>query len=155
MSPESSGYSPSFGLTLARFLRPQLLLPDPLIYYLAIVIDLLLRFTWSLRLSSHLHVIHELEQGTFFLEALEVIRRWMWVFIRVEWEGIRKGVVVSKSGARDDRPGVGLGLGLGLGMGLGGSTATIQQARAAEEGYSLELSDQSARDEKIELGPLR
>jgi hypothetical protein len=148
LSPTGSpDYSPSFGLTPSRFLRPQLLLPDPLIYYLAVVIDLLLRFTWSLKLSSHLHVIHELEQGTFLLEALEVLRRWMWVFIRVEWEGIRKGAAPN-SDAR--RPGLGLGLGL-----AGGPTVTVQQTRAAEEGCATELSDQRARDEKAQLSPVR
>ena len=73
------------------FLRPILLLPDPTIYYLAIAIDLILRFTWSLKLSSHLHSIHEMESGIFVMEALEVVRRWMWVFLRVEWEAVRKG----------------------------------------------------------------
>ncbi|KAK4702935.1 hypothetical protein P7C70_g3281, partial [Phenoliferia sp. Uapishka_3] len=73
------------------FLRPILLLPDPTIYYLAIFIDLILRFTWSLKLSSHLHSIHEMESGIFVMEALEVVRRWMWVFLRVEWEAVRKG----------------------------------------------------------------
>lgn len=73
------------------FLRPILLLPDPLVYYLAIAMDLILRFTWSLKLSSHLHTIHEQEGGVFLMEFLEVVRRWMWVYIRVEWEAIRKG----------------------------------------------------------------
>jgi hypothetical protein len=73
-------------------LRPSILLPDTAIYYSAIAIDLLLRFTWSLKLSTHLHAIHEIEQGVFLLELLEVVRRWMWVFIRVEWEAVRKGI---------------------------------------------------------------
>lgn len=73
------------------FLRPILLLPDPLIYYLAIALDLVLRFTWSLKLSAHLHSIHENEGGIFLMEALEVVRRWMWVYLRIEWEAVRKG----------------------------------------------------------------
>ncbi|KDE05144.1 hypothetical protein MVLG_04485 [Microbotryum lychnidis-dioicae p1A1 Lamole] len=73
------------------FLRPVLLLPDPSIYYLAILIDLVLRFTWSLKMSSHLHSIHEIESGIFLMEALEVFRRWMWVYLRMEWEAVRKG----------------------------------------------------------------
>lgn len=73
------------------FLRPILLLPDPTIYYLAIAIDLILRFTWSIKLSSHLHSIHEIESGIILMEALEVIRRWMWVYLRMEWEAVRKG----------------------------------------------------------------
>ncbi|KAK4058143.1 protein-ER retention protein [Microbotryomycetes sp. JL221] len=73
------------------FLRPILLLPDPIIYYAAIAIDLVLRFTWSLKLSSHLHSIHEVEAGVFLMEGLEVLRRWMWVYLRMEWEAVRKG----------------------------------------------------------------
>lgn len=73
------------------FLRPILLLPDPVIYYLAVGVDLVLRFTWSLKLSSHLHSIHEVESGVFLMEALEVVRRWMWVYLRIEWEAVRKG----------------------------------------------------------------
>lgn len=76
----------------AILLRSPLLIADPFIYYLAIFFDLLLRFTWSLKLSSHLHSIHEIEQGVFMLEALEVIRRWMWVYLRVEWESCKKQV---------------------------------------------------------------
>ncbi|GAA5939938.1 hypothetical protein JCM3775_007154 [Rhodotorula graminis] len=73
------------------FLRPILLLPNPLVYYTAICVDLLLRLTWSLKLSSHLHSAQEVESGLFAVEALEVVRRWMWVFLRIEWEAVRKG----------------------------------------------------------------
>lgn len=70
-------------------LRPILLLPDAGVYYLFTVLDLVLRFTWSLELSSHLHIISDIESGVFLMEALELVRRWMWVFIRVEWEVVR------------------------------------------------------------------
>ena len=76
---------------LAFGLRPTLLLPDPLVYHLFALIDLVLRFTWSLKLSSHLHTISEIESGVFMMEALELIRRWMWVFVRIEWEAVKKG----------------------------------------------------------------
>ncbi|KAG8818874.1 hypothetical protein FRC17_010673 [Serendipita sp. 399] len=72
-------------------LRPKLLFNDPLIYYVAIFINFVLRFTWSLKLSSHLHHVADLEAGVFIIEALEVLRRWIWVFIRVEWEVLRLG----------------------------------------------------------------
>jgi hypothetical protein len=72
-------------------LRPVLLLPDPLVYHLFALIDLVLRFTWSLKLSSHLHTISEIESGVFMMEALELLRRWMWVFVRIEWEAVKKG----------------------------------------------------------------
>ena len=70
-------------------LRPILLLPDPLVYHLFAAIDLILRFTWSLKLSSHLHTISEIESGVFMMEALELMRRWMWVFVRIEWEAVK------------------------------------------------------------------
>jgi hypothetical protein len=35
--------------------------------------------------------MNEIESDTFLIEALEVIRRWMWVYLRLEWEAVRKG----------------------------------------------------------------
>ena len=55
-------------------------------YYSAIVIDLLLRCTWSLKLSPHLDHWNDLEGSIFVMEVLEVGRRWMWIFLRVETE---------------------------------------------------------------------
>jgi EXS family len=81
---------PDFG-TQYTGLRSQLLFQDPLIYYVAIFINFVLRFTWSLKLSSHLHHVADLEVGVFMIEALEVLRRWIWVFIRVEWEMLKLG----------------------------------------------------------------
>jgi len=49
----------------------------PTIYYFVIAMDLLLRCTWSLKLSPHLHHINEWEGGIFILELLEVFRRWV------------------------------------------------------------------------------
>lgn len=80
----------AFASSSHHFLRPQLLLPDPSLYYTIVAIDLLLRGTWSLKLSTHLHSIHELEQGIWLLEALEVVRRWMWTFVRIEWEVVKR-----------------------------------------------------------------
>lgn len=70
-------------------LRSTLLLPDPLIYHLFTIVDLILRFTWSLKLSNRLHTISEIESGVFLMETLELVRRWMWVFIRAEWEAVK------------------------------------------------------------------
>ncbi|CAG8755051.1 4641_t:CDS:2, partial [Acaulospora colombiana] len=70
-------------------LRPQLLFNDPMIYYIAIFVNFILRFTWSLKLSSHLHHTIDLEVGVFLIEALEILRRWIWVFLRMEWEALR------------------------------------------------------------------
>lgn len=55
-------------------------------YYTAIVVDLFLRCTWSFKLSPHLDHFNDLEGGIFMMEALEVFRRWIWIFFRVECE---------------------------------------------------------------------
>lgn len=56
------------------------------IYYGVIAMDLMLRCTWSLKLSPHLDHFNDLEGGIFLMEALEVFRRWVWIFFRVETE---------------------------------------------------------------------
>jgi hypothetical protein len=53
---------------------------------MAIAIDLLLRCTWSFKLSPHLDHFNDLEGGIFLMELMEVVRRWMWIFFRVETE---------------------------------------------------------------------
>lgn len=71
-------------------LRPKLMFHSRGIYYGAILIDFLLRFTWSLRMSPHLDTFADLESGIFLFELLEVGRRWMWIFFRVETEWVRQ-----------------------------------------------------------------
>ena len=56
------------------------------IYYGAITVDLILRFTWLSRLTPRLDKLNSTESGIFFLMLLEVARRWMWIFLRVETE---------------------------------------------------------------------
>lgn len=79
-------FSPAYPGTLipGLQLRTHLHFNESFIYYVAIFIDFLLRFTWSLKLSSHLHIIHQLEGGVFLMEVLEVMRRWLWIFFRLE-----------------------------------------------------------------------
>lgn len=55
-------------------------------YYAAIAVDAMLRCTWSFKLSPHLDHFNDLEGGIFLMEALEVLRRWIWIFFRVETE---------------------------------------------------------------------
>lgn len=83
--PSSSAQTSSSQTTYPRGLRADLRFTETTVYYLAIVIDLVLRFTWSLKLSSKLHTISEIESGVFMMEVLELLRRWMWVFLRMEW----------------------------------------------------------------------
>lgn len=61
----------------------------PELYWAVIAVDLVLRCSWSLKLSVHLEHFNDIEGGIFLLEFLEVCRRWMWVFFRVETEWVR------------------------------------------------------------------
>ena len=56
------------------------------LYYAAIITDLFLRCTWSLKLSPHLDHFNDLEGSIFVMEVFEVLRRWIWIFFRVETE---------------------------------------------------------------------
>ncbi|KAF2652078.1 EXS-domain-containing protein [Lophiostoma macrostomum CBS 122681] len=59
------------------------------LYYAAILVDGMLRCTWSFKLSPHLDHFNDLEGGIFLMEGLEVLRRWIWIFFRVECEWVR------------------------------------------------------------------
>jgi hypothetical protein len=59
------------------------------LYYAVIGLDLLLRCTWSMKLSPHLDKFSDFESGIFLIEFLEVFRRWVWIFFRVETEWLR------------------------------------------------------------------
>lgn len=74
-------------------LRRRILVGPPALYYLVIALDLLLRCTWSLKLSPHLGRIADWEGSIFVIELLEVFRRWVWIFFRVETEWIRNMTV--------------------------------------------------------------
>ncbi|ESZ98256.1 hypothetical protein SBOR_1352 [Sclerotinia borealis F-4128] len=78
--------NPSSKNTTSYPLRPRLYLPSQDLYYIAIFLDFILRLTWSLKLSPHLDHFADFESGIFLLEILEVARRWMWIFLRVETE---------------------------------------------------------------------
>lgn len=84
-------------------LRPRLLYPLP-IYPIALFINLILRLTWSIKLSSHLHARAQSEGSLFifWVEVAEIVRRWVWVFIRVEWE------IVKRTGHREVTSGNGM-----------------------------------------------
>lgn len=88
------------------WLRRTMLLPDNSAYVAVVLLDLVLRFTWSLKLSPHLHSIHEIDLGIFMLQALEVLRRWIWVYGRIEWEAVRKGGDALEERMRLDRKSV-------------------------------------------------
>jgi hypothetical protein len=77
---ERNGPEHPYGLRRHRYFQKTQL------YYIAIVTDLILRCTWSFKLSPHLDHFNDLEGGIFLMEILEVFRRWMWIFFRVETE---------------------------------------------------------------------
>ena len=62
----------------------------PSVYYVLLGVNLLLRFTWSLKLSAHLNFLFEWERQLLFFEALELARRSVWLLLRVEWEHVRR-----------------------------------------------------------------
>jgi hypothetical protein len=74
-------------------LRRRMHIGPPVVYYGVIVLDLLLRCTWSLKLSPHLDHLTDFESSIFVIEFLEVFRRWVWIFFRVETEWIRNQAV--------------------------------------------------------------
>lgn len=56
------------------------------LYHYVIIADLVLRFSWLWRVVPGLAWLPETESGLFLLMFLEVARRWMWVFFRIEAE---------------------------------------------------------------------
>lgn len=59
------------------------------IYYLAMMLNFVLRILWSFKLSVHFQLSQE--GLTFVLEVCEVFRRFVWILFRVEWEAVEKG----------------------------------------------------------------
>lgn len=70
-------------------LRPILLYPRA-IYPILIFVNLVLRMTWSIKLSTHVDAMRVGSVGFFWLEVAELVRRWLWVFLRVEWETLKR-----------------------------------------------------------------
>lgn len=79
-----------WGLFQSRdLLRPKLGYSCKSLYYLAIVEDLILRFAWSLKLSLGLHLQAQVNLFYTLLAGLEIFRRFVWNFYRVEYEHIK------------------------------------------------------------------
>ncbi|KAG0253857.1 protein-ER retention protein [Mortierella polycephala] len=62
---------------------------NPKFYYMAAILDFLLRTTWMLKLVSNIQ-IEEYEGGVFTMQCLEVLRRWIWVIFRLESEMVKR-----------------------------------------------------------------
>ncbi|TGZ84171.1 EXS-domain-containing protein [Ascodesmis nigricans] len=54
-------------------------------YYVAVGVDLVLRLAWAVKFSGRYTLV---EGHVFLMEVVEVTRRWMWLFLRVEKEWI-------------------------------------------------------------------
>ncbi|GAQ92844.1 Predicted small molecule transporter [Klebsormidium nitens] len=67
-------------------LRANLYYPHKWVYYWAMVTDGVLRASWTYKLSAHLRHNH---LTVFFFSALEITRRFQWIFFRVETEWCR------------------------------------------------------------------
>ncbi|KAK3309605.1 EXS family-domain-containing protein [Chaetomium strumarium] len=70
-------------------LRRVLLVHKPGVYYVVIALDLVLRCTWMIKLSPTGDRISDFESSIFLIQFLEVFRRWVWIFFRVETEWVR------------------------------------------------------------------
>ncbi|KAF7196022.1 Protein ERD1-like 1, partial [Pseudocercospora fuligena] len=70
-------------------LRQQRVFRAPFLYYSVVAFDLVLRFAWSWKLSLALVYLDGIEGGVFLLEIVELLRRWVWVYFRVETEWVR------------------------------------------------------------------
>ena len=89
MNGNGNGHVASMGDGYPYGLRRNRYIHAPSVYYVVIGVDLMLRCTWSLKLSPHLDHLNDLEGGIFVMQLLEVFRRWVWIFLRVETEWVR------------------------------------------------------------------
>ncbi|KAJ2451979.1 protein-ER retention protein [Coemansia sp. RSA 2424] len=85
-------YAPMAKRSFPRLLRPRLRFTRSWLYYVAMAIDFLLRITWTMKLSSYIR-IDQMAFGGFWLNVLEVYRRWQWTFLRIEKEAAAGGPV--------------------------------------------------------------
>ncbi|ERS99824.1 hypothetical protein HMPREF1624_03189 [Sporothrix schenckii ATCC 58251] len=113
---------------------------QPIVYYGAMALDLLLRCTWSLKLSPHLDHVADFESSLFLMQLLEVLRRWVWIFFRVETEWIRSTSSSASTTTSNDLFAGGTGLLLG-GMSPGGSGGSGGSASSTISGSDILLGD--------------
>jgi hypothetical protein len=90
------------------------------VYYLAILLDLLLRLGWALVISPEQPYLQQ--HFVLMLGVLELLRRFMWTVFRVEWEAIRtargagSGKHLSATGAVSFHGGGAVGGAVGVGV---------------------------------------
>ncbi|CAR24748.1 Erd1p [Lachancea thermotolerans CBS 6340] len=74
------------GMNRNEVLRRRKVFPNYM-YYFAMCADFALRFVWLWELLAGRSVF-EGEANIFFLQSLEILRRWIWIFIKLEAEAI-------------------------------------------------------------------
>jgi len=70
------------------FLRPTLLYSRPILYYIAIILDLILRFIFIISVTPQAFQNLHSNESTIFLGCLEILRRAIWGLINVEYNYI-------------------------------------------------------------------
>ncbi|KAG0148192.1 hypothetical protein CROQUDRAFT_655082 [Cronartium quercuum f. sp. fusiforme G11] len=76
-----------------RLLRPELLFKPVALYVLIITLNLGLRLAWSVRVfGTNIN-----ERVGFLLEVLEIIRRWLWCFLRLEAEMVKQHPIINQN----------------------------------------------------------
>ena len=78
-------------------LRRRLVFRVPTFYYLIIALNCALRFSWVLSLLPLFDIFTETEGGIFVMVGMEIFRRWLWAFLRVEAEWSRAQSPVSST----------------------------------------------------------
>lgn len=73
-----------------NMLRPCLLYKKKWVYFAAIVVDAILRFSWAMKMSVSVSSWFGSDMLLLLLAVGEVLRRAMWNFFRVEHEQIKK-----------------------------------------------------------------
>ena len=75
-------------LRKGTLLRPKILYHSKCLYFIAIVLDMILRFAWTLKLT--LAIVWHVDSDLIYtgLVIAEILRRFVWNFFRVEFEQI-------------------------------------------------------------------
>ncbi|KAJ1917212.1 protein-ER retention protein [Mycoemilia scoparia] len=55
------------------------------LYYFFMALNLLLRLAWTIKLSTYIQ-FDNIPRSVVYLNALEILRRWIWIFFRIEKE---------------------------------------------------------------------
>ena len=85
-----------------NLLRERLIYGRRTLYYLAIIENLILRFAWSMKLSLGLHLSAQYNLFYTLLASLEMLRRFVWNFFRVEYEYVKIIALLNYGDGKDE-----------------------------------------------------